>query len=125
MSTMRHPIYALMLAGLAAFSMSPVRAQTAPGPGAAPATTPAVEPASNKPGGRPDRAIERIRTEDAGSRIDELRVGGETQSITVQPKANVPAYEVQPSDGARGAAKPSDAGNTGTTGSRFWNIFKF
>ena len=40
---------------------------------------------------------ERIQVEDGGSRVDELRVGGQTQQITVQPKTGeVPAYEVQP-----------------------------
>lgn len=73
--------------------------------------------------GRPDRAIERVRTEDALSRIDELRVGGETQSITVQPAANVPAYEVRPMDASR--AGSGTAASTGNTGSRFWNILKF
>ena len=75
--------------------------------------------------GRPDQTIQRIRIEDAGSRIDEVRVGGETQSITVQPKTgtNVPAYEVKPSDTARGAA-PSTYKND-TNGSRVWNVLKF
>ena len=47
--------------------------------------------------------IERIVVEDAGSRIDELRVGGETRSITVQPKVGgkLPAYEVRPNNGTR------------------------
>lgn len=47
--------------------------------------------------------IERIVVEDAGSRVDELRVGGETKSITVQPKVggDVPSYQVRPNDGAR------------------------
>ena len=76
---------------------------------------------SAKPGSRPDRQIERIRTQDAGSRIDELRVGGETQSITVQPAANVPAYEVNPTDTSR----TGSASETGNTGSRFWNVLKF
>lgn len=109
------------------------------GAASAGAQTPAVPPAASaKPGaaavksadkstdqasGRPDRAIERVRTEDAGSRIDELRVGGETQSITVQPAANVPAYEVRPMDASRAGSGP--AANTGNTGSRFWNILKF
>ena len=75
--------------------------------------------------GRPDQTIQRIRIEDAGSRIDEVRVGGETQSITVQPKTgtNIPAYEVKPSDTARGAA-PSTYKND-TNGSRVWNVLKF
>ena len=83
---------------------------------APPASQPTV------PGGT-DQTIQRIRTEDAGSRIDELRVGGETQQITVQPKTTVPSYEVRPAEGARGNAPA--AGNNDTNGSRVWNIFKF
>ena len=74
---------------------------------------------------RPDQTIQRIRTEDAGTRIDEVRVGGQTQSITVQPKTgvNTPAYEVKPPDSAKGNA-PSQL-NSDTNGSRVWNVFKF
>lgn len=43
--------------------------------------------------------IERIHVEDGGASIDELRVGGETQSITVQPKGGMPAYQVAPKTG--------------------------
>lgn len=60
-----------------------------------------------QPEGRKNQKVERITHEDAGSRIDELRYGGQTQSIVVQPKANVPAYEMQPG------------------GQRFWNVLKF
>jgi len=82
-------------------------------------------PSAADPSGRRDPSIQRIRIEDAGSRIDELRVGGETQSITVQPKTgnNMPAYEIKPSDTARGAA-PSIT-KSDTTGSRVWNVLKF
>lgn len=92
---------------------------------AVPAQQQLVEGAAPAPSGRPDRAIERIHTEDAGSRIDEVRVGGETQSITVQPKTGgkLPAYEVKPTDNSRGsAASPS---GTDTSGSRVWNVLKF
>lgn len=90
-----------------------------------PAQPPAVAGAEPSPSGRPDRAIQRIRTEDAGSRIDEVRVGGETQSITVQPKtgSKLPAYEVKPSDSTRGSP-PSPSSND-TNGSRVWNVLKF
>ena len=109
----------LVGAALTALALSSVLAQTPPPrPTAAPAT-PAAAPTA--PGG--DRSIERIRTEDAGSRIDELRVGGETQQIIVQPKTAVPPYEVKPAEGARGTA-PS-TGNSDTNGSRVWNLFKF
>jgi hypothetical protein len=45
--------------------------------------------------------VEHIHVEDASAHIDELRVGGETQSITVQPKDDMPAYEVAPKTGER------------------------
>lgn len=48
-----------------------------------------------------EKRTERILFEDAGSRIDELRVGGETRSITVQPKGGAPMYQIQPVSGAR------------------------
>ena len=94
---------------------------------AASAQTAAPAPDAPKAATRelPQNTTERIRTEDAGSRIDEVRVGGETQSITVQPKTgtDVPAYEVRPSDSTKGSAPGSASG--GTTGSRVWNVLKF
>ena len=104
---MQHLSRPLLLAALVVCFAFPVGAQ--------------VPSASAEPAGRPDRQIERIRTQDAGSRIDELRVGGETQSITVQPAGDVPAYEVKPTDTSRAGS----AADTGSTGSRFWNVFKF
>ncbi len=72
-----------------------------------------------------DQKIQRIRTEDSGSRIDELRVGGETQSITVQPKvgSSVPSYEVKLPDSAKGNTPSASSGDT--NGSRVWNVLKF
>ncbi len=93
----------------------------APAPVAAPpARVEAPAPATS---GRPDQAVQRIRTEDAGTRIDELRVGGETQQITVQPKTGGAAYEVKPAEGARGTAPASTSNET--NGSRVWNVLKF
>ena len=77
------------------------------------------------PGSRPEPSIQRIRTEDAGARIDEVRVGGETQSITVQPKANVPSYEVLPSDATKGGGTEPSTSGAGSTGKRVWNVLKF
>ena len=87
--------------------------------------TPRVEAAPPATSGRPDKAVQRIRIEDAGTRIDEVRVGGETQSITVQPKAGnkVPSYEVKPADSSKGSA-PSTPSNE-TVGPRVWNVLKF
>ena len=73
--------------------------------------------------GRRNQRTERIRIEDEGSRVEELRIGGQTQSITVQPKVgNLPEYEVQPSDGVRN--RPRNGAET-DTGSRVWNLRKF
>jgi hypothetical protein len=71
-----------------------------------------------------EQKIERIRTEDTGNRIDELRVGGETQTIDVQPKANLPAYQIKPD--AAGSAGPAqrDAAPS-AQGVRTWKILNF
>ena len=69
-----------------------INASWAQSPASAPATAPrtAIE-----------KRTERILIEDAGSRISELRVGGETKTITVQPKGGMPAYDVKPDSGER------------------------
>lgn len=94
---MRAPIFLFALLACAA-----AQAQTPPTPAGPPAAQREPQAA-----GRNNQRIERVRIEDAGSRVDELRYGGETQSITVQPKTNLPEYQVQPS------------------GTRVWNVLKF
>ena len=90
--------------------------------GAAAAAEPAAETAEPKPSGRASEpAVQRIVTEDDNVRIDELRVRGETQSITVHSKTpGVKPYEIVPSSGKR---DPSQQG--GTAGQRVWNVLKF
>ena len=87
----------------------------------APAPAPSPTPAKNPP----EQRIEQIRTEDQGARIDELRVGGQTQSITVTPKASsLPGYEIQPTEGAR--TRPTQReGAESSSGPRVWNVLKF
>ncbi|SFC47153.1 hypothetical protein SAMN05216344_11890 [Polaromonas sp. OV174] len=108
----------------AAFAVLPLAAAVAqtqvPAQNPAPAVAKEAKPAASA---RPDKAIQRIHTEDAGTRIDELRVGGETEKITVQPKTGGAAYEVKPVEGARGGAPA--ANNSDTNGSRVWNVLKF
>jgi hypothetical protein len=121
---MQHLFRPLLLAGLAALAVSAAQAQSAgtPAASAPPLTASASAPAAGaRPGSRPDQAIERIRVEDAGSRIDELRVGGQTRNITVQPKAAVPAYQVRPEDAAGATADDARSGK----GSTSWNVLKF
>ncbi|MGN1056489.1 MAG: hypothetical protein ACI4QS_07225 [Comamonas sp.] len=85
-----------------------------------PATPAAAEPAALAPdaqGDKNNQRIQRIRVEDSGSRVDELRVGGETKNITVQPKVgNMPSYEVQPQN---------IEGADGTNGRRVWRALQF
>jgi hypothetical protein len=90
---------------------------------AALAQPPAAQPRDGAPppNGAPEQKIERIRHQDAGSRIDELRVGGESRQITVQPKGEAPAYEVAPESNNRNPAA-TDRERSGKGG---WNLFKF
>ena len=87
----------------------PAAAQTAP------AADSASEPLPLQP------RVQRITHEDALSRIDELRVGGQTRSIDVQPKNGAPAYQVAP-------AQPTDSpsqGSSGVSGKSSWRVLNF
>ncbi len=87
------------------------------------AAKPESEASSSTPNDKNNQKAEYIRVEDAGSRIDEVRIGGQTQSIHVQPKVgNMPAYEVKPTDGAR--SRPDGFGETQSK-KRVWNIGNF
>jgi hypothetical protein len=92
-------------------------------PAAALAQAPAADNPPLEP--RKNQKIERIVVEDGGSRVEELRVGGQTQQIVVQPKADVPAYEIQPTDLARSRPADHRDGMSSATGRRVWNLFSF
>ena len=62
--------------------------------------------------------VEHIRHSDAGNTIDEVRVGGETKSITVQPANKMPSYEIMPE-------QRSTPGNAGSGGQRVWKVIRF
>lgn len=110
---------------VAALAVLPLAAATAQPTSSPAAAAPAAARVEQTPTAlsRASQAIERIRTEDAGTRIDELRVGGETQSISVQPKTGGAAYEVNKAEGARGTAPAAASGDT--NGARVWNVLKF
>ncbi len=90
------------------------QAQTTPPPAATSRDEPVLD--------RHTQRVEHIQVEDAGSRVNELRVGGETKRITVQPKVGLPAYEVQPTDPS--GAGPREAG-PGSAGRRVWKLHQF
>ena len=87
-----------------------------------PGVSTAQAPAADK---QPEQRIERIRVDDAGSRIDELRVGGETQSITVTPKGSMPAYDVLPASANRAPSAGERNSASASGGTRVWKILGF
>lgn len=69
--------------------------------------------------------VQQIVIEDEGSRIEELRVRGATQRITVKPKVGTTqGYEIIVGDGSRDL---SDGVNTsrGAAGKRVWHVLSF
>jgi len=109
----------LLLLSLAA---GPVLAQSLPATPIEGAPGTPIEGAPDAPPDRTNQRVERIRIEDEGSRVDELRIGGQTRSITVTPKVTeMPAYEVQPTEGERARNRSGSE----ITGPRVWNIRKF
>jgi len=66
--------------------------------------------------------IKRTVVEDDKVRIEELRVRGQVQRITVSPKASgVRPYEIVPPDAGRDASQQSK----GLSGQRLWSVFSF
>lgn len=72
--------------------------------------------------GTPEPAVQVIRVEDESTRIDELRVRGQTLQIHVQLKKGGRAYEVVPPDSGR---DPSQQGARGASGQRVWRFLTF
>lgn len=103
-AVMRLPL--LLALCLCSLALGQAHAQTSPAPAQA-----AVEP-----------RIERIRVEDNSVRIEEVRVGGQTQAITVQPK-NMPSYELGTHSSNRNPA--TDNSDSGQTSSRGWKVLGF
>ncbi|MFT3954908.1 MAG: hypothetical protein QM722_11135 [Piscinibacter sp.] len=102
----------LLCLALAALAGS-VHSQEAKPAAAAPAA-PSAEP-----------RVQQIVIEDEGSRIEELRVRGATQRITVKPKVGTTqGYEIIVGDGSRDL---SDGVNTsrGAAGKRVWHLLSF
>lgn len=73
-------------------------------------------------GDRHNQRIEHIRTEGMAARVDELRVGGETRRITVQPRGGLPAYQV---DSAARDHRLHPQNNGATTGPSNWRALEF
>ena len=112
----------LALAGLPASAQNTSQNSPQPNAGAREQLLEQEQPQAD----RRNQRVQRIVVEDAGSRVDELRVGGQTQSITVQPKTGtpLPAYEVRSGDGAR--SRPGNLGDSDSVNApRVWNLGRF
>ncbi len=87
----------------------------------------ALAQSNESPDIAPGQRWQHLEQEDSGSKIDEVRIGGETQSLTVQPKStlfNAPAYEFQLTNGSRrSTAVGPGAESTGSA--RVWNFLSF
>lgn len=69
--------------------------------------------------------VQRTSIEDEGSRINELRVRGHTQRITVQPKVgSLRAYEIITGDSSSGGSDPRSLAS-GAAGKRVWQVLAF
>ena len=94
-------------------------------PAATPALTPQEQDKADRAEGRRNQKVELIHLEDSANVIDEVRYGGQTQSITVQPKNKMPEYEVQPNDLSRTRPADNRDGSNSTPGKSLWNVHKF
>lgn len=73
----------------------------------------------------PEPKVQRVVIEDDGTRIEELRVRGQTVRIVVQPKApGVRPYEIVPATGGRDLSTGPHA-ERGAAGQRVWNVLSF
>lgn len=95
------------------------------GGGSAGAQTTPADSATPAAPGRAEQRIERIQIEDAGSRIDELRVGGQTQSIVVSPRGGMPAYDVLPDGTGRNLTRGERGNGAASGGTRVWKLLSF
>jgi hypothetical protein len=102
-------------------------AATAPKPAAsaaAPSST-TIEIVEIEVGRAGEPNVRRTIIDDSRTRIEELRVRGQLQKVTVAPKGGAPGYEILlGGDGEH--AVGADPGTTrGTTGKRVWNVLRF
>jgi len=112
--------------GMAAPAANAADAAAAPASAAAasPPSTSATTIEEIEVGRAGEPNVKRTVIDDGRARIEELRVRGQLQKVTVAPKGNVPGYEILLGDGTHTMA--DDPGTSrGSAGKRVWNVFKF
>ena len=113
-------------AAIAAFLAQAANAADAAAPPAlapaASAPAPAADSERARAGGEPN--VRYTVIDDGRTRIEELRVRGQLQKVTVAPKGGAPGYEILLGDGAH--PMPDDPGTSrGSAGKRVWNVLRF
>ena len=68
--------------------------------------------------------VKRTVIDDRGTHIEELRVRGQLQKVTVSPKSGAPGYEIITGDGSRDLS-PGVNTSRGAAGQRVWNVLHF
>ena len=108
---------------ISALPPQPARTLPAAAPASVPpASAPAPMEVDPQRGGEP--AVQRTVIDDRTARIEELRVRGQLQKVTVAPKGQVPGYEILLGDGAHMIG--DDPGTSrGSAGKRVWNVLRF
>jgi len=99
-------------------------AASAPARAAAPTapSTTTIEEIEVGRAGEPN--VKRTVIDDGRARIEELRVRGQLQKVTVAPKGGVPGYEILLGDGTH--TMGDDPGTSrGSAGKRVWNVLRF
>jgi hypothetical protein len=101
-------------------------ADAAPAPARPAAVTPAsgttIEEIELGRAGEPN--VKRTIIDDGRARIEELRVRGQLQKVTVEPKGRLPGYEILLGDGSHVVG--DDPGTSrGSAGKRVWNVLRF
>ncbi len=82
----------------------------------------AADRAADKVANEPN--VKRTVIDDGRARIEELRVRGQLQKVTVLPKDGAPGYEIIVGDGSRDLS-PGVNTSRGASGQRVWNVFRF
>ena len=67
---------------------------------------------------KPEPKVERLVHHDGWSRIEELRIGGQTRTIDVHTRSSIPGYEVRPID-------PGVSDDRSGAGARRWRVLHF
>lgn len=86
---------------------------------------PAADSTASAPADKPrvEQKVEQIHHQDKSVAIDELRVGGQTQSIEVKPSnEKLRPYQVQPEKADAGI---SDKSGSKSLTNRSWKLFDF